>query len=108
MTTETYMVEKPNCVFEWHPVKPQQVPLEPLTTLELSLLEQHHKSRNPNTTRAQAVKTYRANGCTLTEIAAYLRGKPGCGKRMIATDLAALSEAERKTRIANAMHQNTL
>jgi hypothetical protein len=108
MTTDTHRTELPNCVFEWHPKKAQQVPPEPLTTLELVLLEKHHGSTNVNTDRAQAVKTYRANGCTLTEIAAYLRGKPGCGKRMIATDLAALSEAERKTRFENAMQQITL
>ena len=103
---ETYMVEKGGGKFEWHPVKEQQVEPEPLTTLELAYLQRHHKSQKVNTDRAQAVKTYREQGATLAEIAAYLRGKPGCGRRMIATDLAALSEAKRKTRLPNAMHQD--
>ena len=78
--------------------KAPQVEPEALTTLEHILLQQHHQSIKVNTDRVQAVKTYRANGATLDEIAAYLKGKPGCGRSMIAKDLAALSEAERKTR----------
>jgi len=80
-------------------VKAQTVEAEPLTTLERTYAMRHHKSLyGVNWERVQAVKTYRANGATLDEIAAYLKGKPGCSRRMIATDLAALSEAERKTR----------
>ena len=79
-------------------VKAQQVEPKSLTTLELAYLQRHHKSRNVNTDRAQVVKTYREQGATLVEITAYLKGRPGCGRRMIATDFAALSEADRKTR----------
>ena len=78
-------------------VKPQQVEPEGLTTLERTYVTRHHQSLyGVNWERVQAVKTYRANGATLDEIAAYLRGKPGCGRSMIAKDLAALSEVERK------------
>lgn len=89
--------------FEVVTPKAQQVEPEPLTTLELAYLQRHHQSRKVNTDRAQAVKTYRANLATPKEIVTYLKGKPGCCARMIATDLAALSEAERKTRNLNAM-----
>ena len=56
--------------FEVVTPKAQQVEAEALTTLEHILLQQHHQSIKVNTDRAQAVKTYRANGATLTEIAA--------------------------------------
>ena len=78
--------------------KKAQVELKGLTMLEIAYLQRHHRSRKVNTERAMRVKAYRANGCTLKEIAAFLKGEKGRGRRMIATDLAALSEAERKTR----------
>ena len=78
--------------------KAQAAEPEALTTLEVIYAKRHHESLyGVNWERVQAVKTYRANGATLNEIAAYLKGKPGCSRSMIAKDLAALSEAERKT-----------